>query len=77
MMAAKGVKSQWDTARNICVEIGFALKTRQFKNCFAEYQLHSLRALRTRAKALTDGVARKHGLCIDRGRFEIARCTPI
>ncbi len=77
MMAADGVKAQWHTARLICVEDGFALETEQFKRCFTEYQLHSLRARRTRAKAITDAVARRHGLCIDRQRFEIARCTAI
>ena len=77
MMAADGVKAQWHTAGQICVEDGFALGTEQFKRCFTEYQLHSLRALRTRAKAITDAVARQHGLCIDRQRFEIARCTSI
>ena len=77
MMAAQGVKAQWHTARLICVEDGFALGTEQFRRCFAEYQLHSLGALRTRAKGLTDAVARQHGLCIDRQRFEIARCTAI
>ena len=77
MMAANGVKAQWHTARLICVEAGFALGTERFLRCYTEYQLHSLRALRTRAKALTDAVARQHGLCIDRQRFEIARCTAI
>ncbi|MDA0652641.1 MAG: hypothetical protein O3C49_05115 [Proteobacteria bacterium] len=77
MMAAKGIKAQWHTARKICVEDGLAQGTEQFKRCFAEYQLHSLRAIRTRAKGLTDAVAKQHGLCIDRHRFEIARCTPI
>jgi hypothetical protein len=61
----------------ICVEAGFALETEQFKRCFTEYQLHSLRALRTRAKGLTDAVAKKHGLCIDKKRFEFARCEEI
>ena len=64
-------------ARTICVEAGFALETEQFKRCFTEYQLHSLRALRTRAKGLTDAVAKKHGLCIDKKRFEFARCEEI
>jgi len=77
MMAAKGIEAQWHAAREICVEGGYALGTDQFLDCFTEYQLHSLRALRTRARALTDSVARKHGLCIDRQRFEITRCKEI
>jgi hypothetical protein len=77
MMAADGIKAQWLTAKRICVESGFALGTEQFLGCFTEYQLHSLRALRTRAKALTEAVAKKHGLCIDRKRFEFARCEEI
>jgi len=48
MMAAMGVKAQWHTAQKICVENGYALKTKQFKNCFIEYQLHSLRAANPR-----------------------------
>jgi hypothetical protein len=77
MMAADGIKAQWHAAKKICVEGGFAPETEQFLNCFAEYQLHSLRALRTRATALTDAVTRKHGLCLDRQRFEFARCNEI
>jgi len=77
MMAAKGIEAQWHAARQICVEGGFAPGTEQFLNCFAEYQLHSLRALRTRAKAMTDAVTKKHGLCLDRQRFEFARCEEI
>lgn len=77
MMAAEGIKAQWLMAKQICVEGGFALGTEQFLGCFSEYTLHSLRARRTRARGLTDSVARKHGLCIDRKRFEIARCKEI
>ena len=77
MMAAGSFKAKWRAARTICVEAGFALGTEQFKRCFTEYQLHSLRALRTRAKGLTDAVAKKHGLCIDKKRFEFARCENI
>ena len=77
MMAAKGVKAQWDTAQKICTEDGLVVGTKPFKRCFAEYQVHSLRALRTRAKGLTDAVAKRHGLCIDRHRFEISRCKEI
>lgn len=77
MMAAKGVKAQWDTAQKICIEGGLTVGTKQFKRCLAEYQVFSLRALRTKAKGLTEAVARKHGLCIDRHRFEISRCKEI
>jgi hypothetical protein len=77
MAAADGVKGRWHTARRICIEDGFAPGTEQYSVCFAEYQRHSLRALRGRARALTDAVARKHGLCIDRQLFEIARCKEI
>ena len=77
MMAAKGLKAQWNVARLICLEQGYKLGTEQFLNCFAEYTLFSLRGLRTRAKGLTDDVAKKHGLCIDRKRFEIGRCEEI
>ena len=77
MMAAKGVKAQWHTAQKICIEDGYALGTPKFKRCLAEYQIHSLEALRARAKGLTDSVAKRHGLCIDRKRFEISRCREI
>ena len=77
MMVADGIKAQWHTARKICIEGGFAVGTEQFLRCFSEYQLHSLRTIRTRAKGLTDAVAKKHGLCIDRTRFEFARCKAI
>jgi hypothetical protein len=77
MMAADGIKAQWYTAKHICLEKGLALGTDGFLDCFSEYQLHSLRALRTRARGLTEEVARKHGLCIDRIRFEFARCKEI
>jgi hypothetical protein len=77
MMAAKGVKAQWDIARDLCTQAGLVLGSKQFKRCFAEYQLLSLRALRKKAKGLTETVARRHGLCIDRRRFEIGRCTEI
>ena len=77
MMAADGIKAQWLAAKHICTEAGFAMGTEQFLRCYTEYQLHSLRARRTRAKALTDAVAQQHGLCIDRQRFEIARCKEI
>lgn len=36
-----------------------------------------LRATRSPAKALTDAVAQKYQLCINRRRFEIARCVEI
>jgi hypothetical protein len=77
MMAVKGIKAQWTTARQICAEAGLERGSPQFRRCFEDYQIHSLRALRTRARALTDTVARQYGLCIDRRRFEIARCTEI
>ena len=77
MKAADGFKAQWRIARQICIEDGFALGTEQFKRCFTEYQLHSLGVLRARAKGLTDAVAKKHGLCIDKKRFEFARCKEI
>ena len=77
MMAAKGVEAQWDTAREICIENGLAADTAQFKRCVAEYQIFRLLALRKKAKGLTEGVARRHGLCIDRHRFEFSRCTEI
>lgn len=77
MMASKGVKAQWTTARQICLEEGLKAGSDQFLHCFQEYQMHSLRALRSRARALTDAVARQYGLCIDRRRYEITRCTEI
>jgi hypothetical protein len=77
MMAADTFTAKWDTARQICVDNGLALGTDQFKRCYTEYQLHSLQVLRTRAKALTETVTKKHGLCIDRKRFEFARCKEI
>jgi hypothetical protein len=77
MAAADGVKARWHTARNICIEEGFAPGTERYSVCFAQYRNHSLKALRGRARALTDAVARKHGLCIDRRLFEIARCNEI
>ena len=77
MMAVDGVKAQWHAARRICIEDGFPEGSKQFSRCLTEYQVLSLKALRARAKALTDAVARRHGLCIDRQRFEISRCTEI
>lgn len=77
MMAADGIKAQWQTARQICSENGLATGTIEYRLCFVEYQVQSLRALRARAKALTEKVAQHHGLCIDRQKFEIARCTEI
>lgn len=77
MKAADSFKAQWRIARQICIEDGFARETEQFKRCFTEYQLHSLHVLRTRARGLTDAVAKKHGLCIDKKRFEFARCKEI
>lgn len=77
MMAVKGVKAQWTTARKICAEAGLKTGSDPFLHCLAEYQMYSLRALRARAKALTETVARQYGLCIDRRRFEISRCREI
>ena len=77
MTAVDGFKAKWRVAQQICIDDGFAVGTEQFERCYSEYQLYSLRALKTRAKALTDDVARKHGLCIDRKRFEFARCKEI
>ena len=77
MMAVTGVKAQWMTAREICADAGLKSGSRPFLHCLHEYQLHSLRALRARAKALTKAVARQYGLCIDRRRFEISRCREI
>lgn len=77
MMAVKGVKAQWITAGKICTEAGLKSGSDQYLHCLQEYQMHSLRALRARAKALTETVARQYGLCIDRRRFEISRCREI
>jgi hypothetical protein len=77
MLAADGIKEKWDTARRLCNEAGFATGTDTFLRCFRDYQAYDLRALRTRARAITDAVAKQYGLCIDRRRFEIARCTEI
>ena len=77
MMAVTGVKGQWIAARKICAEAGLKAGSDEFLYCLQEYQIHSLRALRARAKALTETVARQYGLCIDRRRFEISRCSEI
>lgn len=77
MMAAKGVKAQWSMARRICAEAGLRSGSDRYLHCLQEYQMQSLRALRARAKALTETVARQYGLCIDRRRFEISRCREI
>ena len=77
MMAANGIEAQWHAAREICVEDGYAKGSTNYRLCVVEYKVHSLRALRARAKALTDKVARQHGLCIDRQKFEISRCKEI
>ena len=77
MLAAKGVNAKWKTAEKICNEAGYATGTQAFFHCFADHQAVALRATRTRTKALTEDVARRYGLCIDRERFEIARCMEI
>ena len=77
MMAVVGIKAQWQEARQICIEEGFAIDSSEFLSCFAEYQILSIRLLGARAKELTDAVAKRHNLCIDRSSFEIARCTEI
>ena len=77
MMAAKGAIDKWHTAERICNEAGHETGTTPFVHCFTDYQSFALRATRARAKALTDDVARRHGLCIDRVKFEISRCREI
>ena len=77
MLAAEGVAEKWKTARQLCTEAGHETASDGFLECFKAYQTHSLQAMRTRAKALTEAVARQHGLCIDRTRFEISRCQEI
>lgn len=77
MLAADGIKEKWDTARQLCNDAGYDTGTDVFLRCFRDYQAHDLRVRRTRARAMTDAVARQYGLCIDRRRFEIARCIEI
>ena len=77
MLAADGTKEKWDTARKLCNEAGHATGTDTFLRCFRDYQAYDLRATRTRVRAMTEEIARQHGLCIDRRRFEIARCVEI
>lgn len=77
MLAVVGIKAQWQVARQICIDDGFAIDSPEFLSCFAEYQILSVRLLGARAKELTDAVAKRHNLCIDRRNFEIARCTEI
>ena len=77
MLAADGIKAQWNAARQNCIEHGFPKGTSEFLVCFMEYQMQSLRALGARFKAITDVIARQHRLCIDRHRYEMARCTDI
>ncbi len=77
MLAAEGVAEKWQTARELCNEAGYDDGSERFLECFKAYQAHSLQATRTRAKALTEAVARQYGLCIDRVRFEISRCQEI
>ena len=77
MMEADGIKEQWQTAEQICAEQGLETGSPAYESCFAEYRIFSLRALRAKARALTDAVAKQHGLCIDREKFEISRCKEI
>jgi hypothetical protein len=77
MLAAEGVAAKWKAARILCNEAGHETGTNDFLECFKAYQAHSLQTARTRARALTETVARQYGLCIDRVRFEIARCQEI
>lgn len=77
MLATNGIREKWDTARRLCNDAGHATGTDVFLRCFRDYQAYDLRARRTRARALTDAVARQYGLCIDRRRFEVARCIEI
>jgi hypothetical protein len=77
MLAAEGVAEKWRTAQRLCNEAGHETGSDVFLQCFKAYQSHAVQTTRTRAKALTDAVARQYGLCIDRARFEIARCQEI
>ena len=77
MKGAKGVRDRWDMARKLCNEAGLETVTDDFLRCFKEYQNYAKRAERPPVRAITDEVARKYGLCIDRRRFEFVRCAEI
>jgi hypothetical protein len=77
MQGAKSLRDRWDTARKLCNEAGLETATDVFLRCFKEYQGYVRRVQQPPVKALTDEVARKYGLCIDRRRFEFVRCAEI
>lgn len=77
MLAADGMREKSDTARKLCNEAGLDTGSEKFLRCYRDYQAFDLYVTRTRVRAITEEVARQHGLCIDRRRFEIARCTEI
>ena len=74
MMSADATQPQWKIAQQICLELGLSKGTKNLMACSIEYQMHSLRK---RFEILTETIAQKHGLCIDRNRSEMTRCEAI
>ena len=60
-----------------CVAAGFEVSSRGFARCVTTYYAVDAARARTRTKALVERAARRHGLCVDPVRFEVARCIEI
>ena len=60
-----------------CIAAGFEVSSHGFARCVTSYYAVDAARARTRAKALAERAARRHSLCVDPVRFELARCIEI
>jgi hypothetical protein len=60
-----------------CTAAGFEVATRGFARCVTSYYAVDAARLRDKAKTQADRAARRHSLCVDPVRFELARCIEI
>ena len=60
-----------------CIAAGFEVSSHGFARCVTAYYSVDAARARMHAKTLAERAARRHGLCVDPIRFELARCIEI
>jgi hypothetical protein len=75
--ATDGFEAKRKIVLETCAAAGLAVRSRGFARCVTTYFAIDAARARAHAKALSDQAARRHGLCVDPIRFELARCIEI
>lgn len=75
--ATKSFEAKRKIVLENCAAAGFVIRTHAFARCVTAYFAVDAARAKARANPPADGAARRHSLCVDPVRFELARCIEI